>query len=65
MKILVVLNPRGGTLARLGAAGSAMVEDAFERHGVTPTIKAVRGRDMAEAIRGAIDQAANSRLRSQ
>ncbi len=56
MKVLVVLNPRGGTLARLGAAGLDMVKDAFQRHGITPTIKAVRGRDMAEAIRGALAQ---------
>lgn len=56
MKVLVVLNPRGGTLARHGSAGLSMVKDAFERHGIAPTIQAVRGKDMADAVRHSLER---------
>lgn len=57
MRVLVVLNHKGGTLSRhKPREGLALVKAAFERHGITPTIQAVRGPDMAEAIRRALDR---------
>lgn len=57
MKVLVVLNPRGGTLARYRTSDAvARVAGAFGAHGISPTVRAVAGRQIADTIRRTLEK---------
>lgn len=56
LKVLVVLNHKGGTLSRhKPQEGLALVKAAFDTQGVDATIVAVRGKDISGAIRRGLD----------
>lgn len=56
MRVLIVLNHKGGTLSRRKPReGLALVKAAFDAQGVDATIIAARGRDISSAIRRGLD----------
>ena len=65
LRVLVVLNHKGGTLSQhKPREGLALVKAAFDAQGVDATIVAARGRDISSIIRRGLDSPPPASTRS-